>query len=63
MMRSRLPAPVGAFDGESHVLVADDVRQGDKFYGLLEASADAARQSTRALTALLNAPVSSRSPK
>ncbi len=35
--------------------------KGDKFYGLLEASADAARQSTRALTALLNAPVSSRS--
>jgi len=35
--------------------------KGDKFYGLLEASADAARQSTRALSALLNAPVSSRS--
>ena len=35
--------------------------KGDKFYGLLEASADAARQSTRALIALLNAPVSSRS--
>ncbi|HEY6986630.1 MAG TPA: pit accessory protein [Rhodanobacteraceae bacterium] len=35
--------------------------KGDKFYGLLEASADAARQSTRALIALLNAPVSTRS--
>ena len=35
--------------------------KGDKFYGLLEASADAARQSTRALMALLNAPVSTRS--
>ena len=32
--------------------------KGDMFYGLLEASADAARQSTRALIALLNAPVS-----
>lgn len=29
--------------------------KGDKFYGLLEASADAARQSTRALIAMLNA--------
>ena len=28
--------------------------KGDKFYGLLEASADAARQSTRALIAMLN---------
>ena len=35
--------------------------KGDKFYGLLEASADAARQSTRALISLLNAPVSTRS--
>ena len=35
--------------------------KGDKFYGLLEASADAARQSTRALIALLNAPMSARS--
>ena len=35
--------------------------KGDMFYGLLEASADAARQSTRALIALLNAPVSTRS--
>jgi len=35
--------------------------KGDKFYGLLEASADAARQSTRALITLLNAPVSTRS--
>ncbi len=35
--------------------------KGDKFYGLLEASADAARQSTRALIKLLNAPVSTRS--
>jgi uncharacterized protein len=35
--------------------------KGDMFYGLLEASADAARQSTRALIALLAAPVSSRS--
>ena len=35
--------------------------KGDKFYGLLEASADAARQSTRALIAMLNAPVSARS--
>jgi uncharacterized protein Yka (UPF0111/DUF47 family) len=35
--------------------------KGDKFYGLLEASADAARQSTRALIALLNAQVSTRS--
>jgi uncharacterized protein Yka (UPF0111/DUF47 family) len=35
--------------------------KGDKFFGLLEASADAARQSTRALIALLNAPVSTRS--
>ena len=35
--------------------------KGDKFYGLLEASADAARQSTRALIALLAAPVSTRS--
>jgi uncharacterized protein Yka (UPF0111/DUF47 family) len=32
--------------------------KGDKFYGLLEASADAARQSTRALISMLNAPVS-----
>jgi len=35
--------------------------KGDMFYGLLEASADAARQSTRALIAMLNAPVSARS--
>ena len=35
--------------------------KGDMFYGLLEASADAARQSTRALITLLNAPVSTRS--
>jgi len=35
--------------------------KGDKFYGLLEASAEAARQSTRALIALLDAPVSTRS--
>ena len=35
--------------------------KGDKFYGLLEASADAARQSTRALIAMLNAPVPARS--
>jgi len=35
--------------------------KGDKFYGLLEASADAARQSTRALISMLNAPVSARS--
>jgi len=35
--------------------------KGDKFYGLLEASAEAGRQSTRALIVLLNAPVSSRS--
>ena len=35
--------------------------KGDMFYGLLEASADAARQSTRALIALLDAPVSTRS--
>jgi uncharacterized protein Yka (UPF0111/DUF47 family) len=35
--------------------------KGDKFYGLLEASADAARQSTGALIALLAAPVSTRS--
>ncbi len=28
--------------------------KGDRFYGLLEASADAARQSTRALIAMLN---------
>jgi uncharacterized protein Yka (UPF0111/DUF47 family) len=35
--------------------------KGDKFYGLLEASAEAARQSTRALIALLDAPVSARS--
>jgi len=35
--------------------------KGDKFYGLLEASADAARQSTRALISMLNAPVSTRS--
>jgi len=35
--------------------------KGDKFYDLLEASADAARQSTRALIAMLNAPVSARS--
>jgi len=35
--------------------------KGDKFYGLLEASADAARQSTRALIVMLNAPVSARS--
>jgi uncharacterized protein len=35
--------------------------KGDKFYGLLEASAEAARQSTRALMTLLAAPVSTRS--
>jgi uncharacterized protein Yka (UPF0111/DUF47 family) len=35
--------------------------KGDKFYGLLEASADAARQATRALIVLLDAPVSTRS--
>jgi uncharacterized protein Yka (UPF0111/DUF47 family) len=35
--------------------------KGDKFYGLLEASADAARQSTRALIAMLNAPSPTRS--
>ncbi|MGH8171526.1 MAG: DUF47 domain-containing protein [Rhodanobacteraceae bacterium] len=35
--------------------------KGDRFYGLLEASADAARQSTRALIVMLNAPVSARS--
>ena len=35
--------------------------KGDTFYGLLEASAEAARQSTRALIALLDAPVSTRS--
>ncbi len=35
--------------------------KGDKFYGLLEASADAARQSTRALIVLLDAPVPARS--
>jgi uncharacterized protein len=33
--------------------------KGDTFYGLLEASAEAARQSTRALIVLLDAPVSS----
>jgi uncharacterized protein Yka (UPF0111/DUF47 family) len=35
--------------------------KGDAFYGLLEASADAARQSTRALIAMLAAPMSARS--
>jgi uncharacterized protein len=35
--------------------------KGDRFYGLLEASAEAARQSTRALIALLEAPLSTRS--
>lgn len=35
--------------------------KGDMFYGLLEASAEAARQSTRALIALLSAPPSTRS--
>ena len=35
--------------------------KGDKFYGLLEASAEAARQSTHALITLVNAPVSTRS--
>ena len=35
--------------------------KGDTFYGLLEASAEAARQSTRALITLLDAPVSTRS--
>ena len=35
--------------------------KGDTFYGLLEASADAARQSTRALITLLAAPMSARS--
>lgn len=35
--------------------------KGDTFYGLLEASAEAARQSTRALSTLLYAPLSTRS--
>ena len=35
--------------------------KGDMFYGLLEASAEAARQSTRALIGLLGAPASTRS--
>ena len=35
--------------------------KGDTFYGLLEASAEAARQSTRALSTLLDAPLSTRS--
>jgi uncharacterized protein Yka (UPF0111/DUF47 family) len=35
--------------------------KGDKFYGLLEASASAARESTHALTELLSTPASQRS--
>ena len=35
--------------------------KGDKFYGLLEASAAAARESTRALVELLAAPPAQRS--
>ena len=35
--------------------------KGDTFYGLLEASAEAARQSTRALSTLLDAPLPTRS--
>ena len=35
--------------------------KGDKFYGLLEASASAARESTRALVELLAAPPAQRS--
>ena len=60
-MRSRLPAPDGASTANPMFSLQTMFGKGDKFYGLLEASADAARQSTRALIALLNGPVSSRS--